>query len=256
MNTSFIPTKAMRAIRMLLGIRVKRFAFVRRLVENRVGLEIGGPSSVFDDRGILPVYSLASRIDNCIYAQETLWGKQSQEGLSFRYHPAKPPGFNFIREATDLAPIANSSYDFVLGSHSLEHIANPVKAIKEWIRVTKPGATFIILLPHYKYTFDRRRQVTPVSHMFEDFERNTSENDETHFSEILRFHDLALHPAPINHAQLQAGILDNFRMRCAHHHVFDENNSSRLLIDCGLRVESVQFVRPYHIVLLAMKCLN
>jgi SAM-dependent methyltransferase len=253
MKTSLIPTPMVRALRMLLGTRARPFAPFHEVVENKIGLEIGGPSAVFSDRGILPLYCHASRIDNCVYASQTMWGNESKEGRTFQYHNLKPVGLNFIQEATCLPGIANGSYDFILSSHSLEHIANPVRALKEWIRITKPGGAFVIVLPHFKYTFDRRRQVTQVSHMLEDYERGTDEDDETHLPDILQFHDLALHPEPISREQLRVGILDNLRTRCAHHHVFDERNSSELLEKCGLWIKSVQYIRPYHIVLLAIK---
>ena len=38
-------------------------------------------------------------------------------------------------------------YDFVFSSHSLEHIANPLKAISEWLRITKKDGYIIIIVP-------------------------------------------------------------------------------------------------------------
>jgi SAM-dependent methyltransferase len=256
MNTGFAPVPVVRAARFLLGLSVRSAVFFREVVKDKVGLEIGGPSSVFSDRGMLPLYSYVHRLDNCVYASETLWGDRREEGWGFHYHDSKKVGFQFIREATCLADIADSTYDFVLSSHSLEHLANPVKGLREWARVTRRGGALVIVLPHYKYTFDRLRPVTPVSHMLEDYERGMGENDETHFPEILELHDLALHPEPISSDQLRKGILDNLKTRCAHHHVFDERNSAELLEACGLSVESVQAIRPHHIVLLATKQAN
>lgn len=251
MDTGFIPTPVVRGLRFLFGKRARHWPAFSNLVTSRVGLEIGGPSAIFSDRGVLPIYSAATRVDNCVFAARTMWSNEDKGGQTFKYHPAKPAGRNFIREATCLSGIEDSFYGFVLASHSLEHIANPIKAVREWIRVTKPAGSLVVILPHYKHTFDRRRKVTPVSHMRDDYERNIGEDDETHLSEIIECHDLSLHPGPITRDQLRAGILDNFRNRCAHHHVFNEENSSELLRACGLNVESVQFIKPYHIVLLA-----
>jgi SAM-dependent methyltransferase len=253
MNTALAPTPIVRAVRILLGRSVGSPALFRAVVNDKVGLEIGGPSSVFSNRGILPLYPYVLRLDNCVYASQTLWGNRREEGWAFHYHDRKQVGYQFIQEATCLASVADSSYDFVLSSHSLEHLANPVKGLKEWTRVIREGGALVVVLPHFKYTFDRRRRVTPVSHMLEDYERGTGENDETHFREILEFHDLALHPEPITRERLRSGILDNLTTRCAHHHVFDERNSAELLEACGLAVKSVQVIRPHHIVLLATK---
>lgn len=253
MISHFLPIPLVQAARTILGTKAHSHARFRRFVEDKIGLEIGGPSEAFSDRGTLPLYLYASQINNCVYASQTMWEGQREEGWTFRYHPRKSCGFNFIREATDLHGIANASYNFVLSCHSLEHTANPIKALKEWKRVTRPGGGLIVLVPHYKYTFDRRRCPTPVHHMLEDYERGTKEDDETHIQEILELHDLSLHPQRITYEQLRTGIVDNFMNRFAHHHVFDENNVSQLLDACGFHVIHIQVVKPHHIVLLAVK---
>lgn len=249
-------TTLIQAARTVTGIKVRPLQPFRKSVDGKVGIEIGGPSKAFTDRGILPLYPYVSRVDNCVYASQTFWEGEVEEGWTFRYHRGKRCGFNFIREATDLHGIGDASYDFLLSCHSLEHTANPVKALIEWRRITKPEATFIVILPHYKYTFDRRRSPTPVNHMLEDYQRGTGEDDQTHIPEILELHDLSLHPKPITRQQLHDGILNNSAARFAHHHVFDESNSSQLLMACGLSVVRAQLVKPHHIVLLATNSPN
>ena len=82
-------------------------------VTNKCGLEIGGPSCVFSDRGELPVYRYVAGLDNCVFSQETIWEGKRAEGQTFSYDRRKKNGFNFIREATDytiLPTIATISY--------------------------------------------------------------------------------------------------------------------------------------------------
>jgi SAM-dependent methyltransferase len=242
---------AKRVVRCLLGSRVKSQRIFLRRVENQVGLEIGGPSHAFGDTGILPLYRHIKSLDNCVYSTETIWEDERLEGQTFAYHPTKPNGFNFIRESTDLHAIRDGAYDFILASHTLEHTANPIKALKEWMRVAKPGAGIIVILPHYRYTFDHRRQPTPVSHMLEDYERGMNETDETHLLEILELHDLSRDPPAGAHEQFRARSMRNIENRCLHHHVFDENNSRELLKAAQLDVEILEFLKPFHIVMLA-----
>ena len=92
------------------------------------GLEIGGPSRIFAGRSLLPIYSLVASCDNCNFSRNTVWQSSVEEGLTFRYHPNKPKGYQFIREATNLSGIADESYDFAISSHLIEHVANPLKA--------------------------------------------------------------------------------------------------------------------------------
>jgi SAM-dependent methyltransferase len=50
-------------------------------------------------------------------------------------------------DAQALDGIADDAYDFVYSSHCLEHVAEPVYALKDWIRVTRPGGYLVISVP-------------------------------------------------------------------------------------------------------------
>jgi SAM-dependent methyltransferase len=247
----FAKRSAIRVARRVFGRYVKSHQQFRVRVAGKAGLEIGGPSNVFRDDGPLPLYRALQSLDNCVYSVATVWEGTRAEGLTFSYYPPKENGFNFIREATDLHGIADHRYDFVLSSHSLEHTANPVKALKEWSRVVKPGGAIIILLPDYRHTFDRRRTPTPVAHMLEDYRLGTDESDLTHLSEILDLHDLSRDPAAGSREAFRRRSLENFENRCLHHHVFDEQNSEQLLQAAGLAVDCLELAKPFHIAILA-----
>lgn len=241
---------AVRAVRHALGRYVPSRGNFRSKVEGRFGLEIGGPSGAFGDTGVLPLYSHLAGLDNCVFSLETIWEGQRAEGPTYFYHPGKPIGFNFIREATDLVDIGDHQYDFVLSSHNLEHISNPLKALNEWIRVVKSGGAVIVLLPDHRLTFDHRRKPTPIEHIVEDYELGRDESDLTHLPEILELHDLSRDPAAGSMEEFRRRSLKNFENRCLHHHVFDETNSRRLLEVAGLTVECIEFAKPNHIAIL------
>lgn len=238
-------------VKRCVGRSVRSRKVFRVEVENKIGLEIGGPSAPFRESGELPLYPWVGGLDNCVFSSETIWEGKRSEGRTFLYDSRKPNGFNFIREATDLRNIADATYDFILSSHSLEHTANPIKALKEWMRVTKPGGVIIILLPYYRYTFDHGRKPTTVQHMAKDYECGTDERDMTHLDEILRFHDLSRDPQAGAAEQFRSRSLKNYDNRCLHHHVFDEHNSRELLEAAGLTVEIVELTKPFHIAILS-----
>lgn len=50
-------------------------------------------------------------------------------------------------DATHLHDVDDESFDFVHSSHSLEHMSDPRVAMKNWIRVMKPGGHMVLLLP-------------------------------------------------------------------------------------------------------------
>jgi SAM-dependent methyltransferase len=58
-------------------------------------------------------------------------------------------GFDFEHgDAQYLAEINNEQYDFVYSSHTLEHLADPAAALKNWYRVLKKGGYLILYIPH------------------------------------------------------------------------------------------------------------
>ena len=51
-------------------------------------------------------------------------------------------------DAQELINIADETYDYVYSSHTLEHMNNPKKALKNWFRAVKPGGYLILYIPH------------------------------------------------------------------------------------------------------------
>src|SRR5271165_5145609 len=135
----------------------------------------------------------------------------------------------------------------------LEHTANPLKAISEWLRVLKPGGTLFLVLPHKDGTFDHRRPITTIQHLIEDFERETTEADLTHLPEILSLHDLAMDPPAGTLEQFKERSLKNLENRCLHHHVFDTELVVELVDHMGLQIRAVEVSLPYNIFMIAQK---
>lgn len=44
-------------------------------------------------------------------------------------------------------PLPDSSTDFVLHSHVWEHLPNPLRALEEWVRLTRPGGYIFAIVP-------------------------------------------------------------------------------------------------------------
>jgi SAM-dependent methyltransferase len=232
--------------RKITGRQVRNSEPFIEAVRQKHGLEIGGPSPPFGDAGILPVYRHAASLDNAVYSASTPFSNDPR-GNDFQFHPRKAAGKNLILESSALTDIKDGAYDFFLSCHCLEHCANPIKALKEWQRVVHPGGAIIVILPHFRHTFDHRRPLTSLEHMLEDSRRDVGEDDKTHIEEMYSLHDFSL--SPMKPEELRAALYDGFRGN-AHHHVFDETNSRALLEASGLKVSLVEFVRPHHIVSL------
>ncbi|SRR5581483_7946470 len=67
----------------------------------------------------------------------------------------------------DVLPFADGSLDFVLSSHVMEHFFDPIKALKEWRRVVRPGGFIFGIVPHKERTFDLERPRTPLQELID-----------------------------------------------------------------------------------------
>jgi SAM-dependent methyltransferase len=229
--------------------RLRCYDLALSLVNQKAGLEIGGPSDMFRKwPAPLPLYERVASLDNCDFSRTTVWARHQAD---FVFSPHKVPGKIICNEGSHLLEVADHAYDFVLSCHNLEHFANPVKALKEWQRVTRPRGGLILVLPDRTKTFDHFRPPTPVAHMLEDYARNTQEDDLTHLPEILQLHDFSMDPEAGSMEEFHQRSLNNLTNRCLHHHVFNEDNSRDLLVAAGLEVLATETVWPNSILLVA-----
>lgn len=47
----------------------------------------------------------------------------------------------------DNLPFPDATWDYVISSHVLEHFFDPIAAVKEWLRVIKPGGYVFMIVP-------------------------------------------------------------------------------------------------------------
>lgn len=234
-------------LRTVLQGPVPNFKVYRSYVEGKEGIEIGGPSAIFRRGHPLPIYAEIGRLDHC---DASSTASLVESGSAYKYATGKPAGRTYFCEGSDLREVRDGSYDAVLSAHNLEHLANPVKALKEWQRILRPGGVLVLVLPHYEDTFDHRRSPTAVEHMLNDYANDVGEDDRTHLAEILELHDLSRDKAAGTLEEFRQRSLDNVRTRCLHHHVFDEANSLELLEAVGFDVLAMDRAKPYHLCLL------
>jgi len=140
----------------------------------KTGLEFGGPSWIFARRRLIPVYGIARQIDNCRFSEQTIWNSPFEKAIF-----GSTPTNNFVTEASSPSSVEDERYDFVLASHVLEHLANPLRALAEWRRILRPGGTILVVVPHRAFTFDHRRPLSIFSHIQDDYKNNTQEDDTT-----------------------------------------------------------------------------
>jgi SAM-dependent methyltransferase len=234
-----------------VGRRLRTLQACRPIVEEARGLEVGGPSAIFARDGILPLYPLLRTLDNCDFSRETLWHDATEECTPFPYDPDRSPGRLFVSDTTDLGRFVDGSYDVLLSSHVLEHVANPLRALAEWRRVVGPAGHIVVVVPHLEHTIDHQRPVTTLEHLVADFAGSVTEDDQTHVQEFMELTDLRRDPAQLTRDAFERRTLEFSRNRAIHHHVFDTELLVALLDVSGWQLVAVETALPFHIVAVA-----
>lgn len=95
-----------------------------------------------------------------------------------------------IASAEDLSVLEDRSQDFVIASHLMEHLSDPIAALREWHRVLADDGLLMLVLPDKRHTFDTNRRRTTLRHLIEDHEADETarkERDAVHFAEWSRW---------------------------------------------------------------------
>ena len=189
------------------------------------GIEIGGPSN---NRTSKIIYQHAHLLDNVVFSQNTIWANQDKIYKYYKYKNKN--GKTIINDSVNISDVNNNIYDFCYSCHSLEHIANPLKAISEWLRIIKLNAFIIILLPEKSQCFDHKRPYSTFDTLLTQYQNNVGEDDLSTLPEILKYHDLNMDPMAGTYEQFKQRSLDNFNNRCLHHYIYSENLLKQICI--------------------------
>ena len=184
---------------------------------NLVGqvLEVGPGSSPF------PVAPSArvTYIDRCVEGgRDANW----PELKGHRHGP--DPHLNLNVDVDRLRPIGDASFDAVIASHVIEHLANPLRALQEFHRVLRPGGRLVLVVPDRTRTFDHVRQPTTLRHLLDEHARNVAEVSEDHIREFCEaiYSQPPIHPPEVrewhNPATLDSDGLALLRRRSIHVH--------------------------------------
>jgi SAM-dependent methyltransferase len=85
-----------------------------------------------------------------------------------------------------LSTIAQESQDFIVANHFLEHCENPIGTIHNHLDKLRPGGVLFYAVPDKRFTFDFRREVTPLEHMIADYEQGPERSRREHYDEWVR----------------------------------------------------------------------
>lgn len=119
-------------------------------------------------------------IPKCIYvdryeSMDTVYKLEEQKICGESLKP------DVIANGDDL-PFEDSSLDYVLTSHVLEHFYDTIGTFKEWIRVVKNDGYIYTVFPHKERTFDKDKKRTKLSELIDRHTSFQKKSDDEHYT--------------------------------------------------------------------------
>jgi SAM-dependent methyltransferase len=106
---------------------------------------------------------------------------------------------DFIEDGFTLPSFQQSSVDFLIANHVLEHTDNALKTLMRWAEVLRPGGVLFLSVPLAERCFDRGRAITTLEHFISDYELERSartdslrEHTREHYVEWVSISDPAI----------------------------------------------------------------
>lgn len=93
---------------------------------------------------------------------------------------------DIIDDGERLENIQDSTQDFVIANHFIEHCQNPIEAIRNMLRVLKKDRILYLSVPDKRYTFDIDRPVTSFEHLLRDYQEGPEWSKVEHLEEWTR----------------------------------------------------------------------
>jgi SAM-dependent methyltransferase len=170
---------------------------------------------------------------------------EAQAALLFPEIPAaRLVKVSFIADLDNdgLSQFGDGSFDFVVMNHVLEHLANPVKAVREVFRVCRGGGRVIIAIPDKDYTFDRGRELTSWEHLWSDYVNDVRESSDEHYESFLRSAAPHVFLEPPENLKIHVMLS---RHRREHAHVWTSASFELFMEKClqGLGIAAIRLYR-------------
>lgn len=86
------------------------------------------------------------------------------------HDPAKIIEVDIVDDGSKICSVGDLTQDFVVNSHVLEHVEDPIRTLRHWLRVLIPGGHLLMAIPEMTKTFDRQREPTTWEHVRRDYE--------------------------------------------------------------------------------------
>jgi SAM-dependent methyltransferase len=151
-------------------VQLARRKIGERFIEGR-GIEVGAGSRAF----------------SLLAGAEVLFGDIRDKASLQSYFSAAEVATGSCIDAQTFASLPDSSVDFIISAHVIEHLRDPIGAIVSGFRVLRPLKIYLLVVPDMRFTFDRNRPETTVEHVMRDFTDGGENSCYQAYQEHLRF---------------------------------------------------------------------
>ena len=100
----------------------------------------------------------------------------SSEELKIKYEADKSinvddiVSVDYVCSDGDLLQVLDkNSFDYVIGSHIIEHVPNMIKFLSDVFEVLRPGGICFLVIPDKRFTFDYKRPLTTFGELLEAY---------------------------------------------------------------------------------------
>lgn len=93
---------------------------------------------------------------------------------------------DIIDDGERLSSIQDSTQNFVIANHFIEHCQNPLMALENMFRVLKENGMLYLAIPDKRFIFDIDRPVTPLDHLLKDYTEGPEWSKAQHYEEFVK----------------------------------------------------------------------
>ena len=68
-----------------------------------------------------------------------------------------------------LKSVGDQTFDYIVASHVVEHVPNPIQWLKDLFQILNPGGMLFLVIPDKRFTFDIQRPLTTFGQMVESY---------------------------------------------------------------------------------------
>ena len=107
-----------------------------------------------------------------VFDQETLLSRASKDPYLSNAAIDRIESVDFVcgaSEIGELVSLAGNELDYILSSHNLEHIPDPIRFLKGCLKILKPDGVLSMALPDFRGCWDRFRPLTCTADWLEAF---------------------------------------------------------------------------------------